>query len=252
MGHTISHASSFKAGEAKGPRLNPDGDRGSAIMLPTIESYPAPGTATSTDIVASTATPAAGDLVLSGVTAVTGSVVGGVFTATVCRNVTVTSSNAADNTQTVNVYGTDANGNLQGETLALNGAATVTGFKAFKTVTRMAIVGATLAGNFTAGTGLIIGLKHTCLSVGGNLVAHRFTFENGVSAAGTFSPGTTVTPQTASIADNRAKYTPASYAATLTIMYFPDLTKEGIGLGMVTRPGPNFVHSDQGNSNGAP
>jgi len=241
---TISHADTFKAGDAKGPLLASDGTRGANIMLPTVEVIAIPVAGAAATISAALATPAAGNLLIDG-SGVGGAISGGVWTATAARNLTITSNNAGE-VATVSVYGTDINGNLQGEVITFAAAATIVGKKTFKTVTRLAL-SATALGTISVGTGSILGLKMRSIGL------MRSTVENNVvlTATGTFLPGST-TVQTASNDDNRARYTPAAFTAEITVMYFPDLTKEGIGVGMTTRPGPNFVHSDQGNSNGAP
>lgn len=239
---TISHADTFKAGANKGPLLS-DGERGSYVMLATIENLGTPVAADADNICLAQTPAAAGNLTING-TGTSATVSGGVATMVSARNVTITCANAGDTTQVVTIYGTDINGNLQAERLTANGAATVTGLKAFKTVYRVA-VSAAFAGTITVGTGLVLGLKHRAIS------PHRIITEGGTVTVGTFSQGTTTT-QTATNADNRAKYTPASYAVEIQAMYFPDLTKDGVGYGMTGFPGPNYVEADQGYSNGAP
>jgi len=246
---TISHADTFKAGDAKGPLLS-DGARGSFVNFPTVEAILTPGAVMTSAVCASQAVAAAGNALINSADVTTGTVTAGVWTAIACRNLTAVSSNVGDTTQTLTVYGTDANDNLQGEIITLNGTTAVAGVKTFKRVYRIA-VSAALVGNLIVGSGLILGLKMRCATINTLIVTPRIITEGGVVTVGTFSGGTTTT-QTATNADNRARYTPASYAGAINVMYFPDLTKEGVGTGMLTLPGPNFVHADQGFSNGAP
>lgn len=94
----------------------------------------------------------AGNLTLNGALAS-----GGVVTFDVPRAVSATSSDAGDTTQTMTFTGTDYYGQAQTETIALNGAATVAGTKAFKTITQVA-VSALLTGNGSAGSLDVLGL----------------------------------------------------------------------------------------------
>lgn len=67
---------------------------------------------------------------------------------TTTDNVTVISDNAADNTQTVTVYGRDASGALVSEALSLNGTSRVTGAQLFERITKI-VVSAAHAGTIT-------------------------------------------------------------------------------------------------------
>lgn len=142
----------------------------------------------------------AGNLTLNG-----SLVSGGVATFDVPRAVSVTSANAGDTTQTATVYGTDAYGIPVVETISFNGAATVSGKKAFKTVTRIAI-SAAMAGNTSAGTTDILGLPYAV-----NSRNYAMTAYNGaIVTTGTFVAAVTTSPATATTGDVRGTYTPAS------------------------------------------
>jgi hypothetical protein len=66
----------------------------------------------------------------------------------VTDNVTIISDNAADNTQTVTVYGRDASGATVSEALSLNGVSRVTGAQLFERITKV-VVNAAHAGTIT-------------------------------------------------------------------------------------------------------
>jgi hypothetical protein len=110
-------------------------------------------------IAAAQAVAGAGNLTLNG-----SLVSNGVAVFDVPRAVSVTSSNAGDTTQTATITGTDFWGVAQTETIAFNGAATISGTKAFKTVSRVAI-SAALAGNGSAGTTDVLGLPYVLTNI---------------------------------------------------------------------------------------
>lgn len=153
-------------------------------------------------IAAAQAVAAAGNLTIAGALAS-----GGVATFDVPRNVTITSNNAGDTTQTATVTGTDAYGDTVVEAISFNGAATVAGKKAFKTVTQIAIDDA-LAGNGSAGTGDVLGLP-VFLPAAGMILAE---LEDGAAAtAGTAVAGDqTGGGATATTGDVRGTYDPNS------------------------------------------
>lgn len=141
----------------------------------------------------------AGNLTITGALAS-----GGVATFDVPRAVSVTSSNAGDTTQTATVTGKDAYGITLVETIAFNGAATISGKKAFKSVSRVAI-SAALAGNGSAGTTDVIGLPFAATSR--NYVQSAY---NGAQVTtGTFA-GAVATTATATTGDVRGTFLPAS------------------------------------------
>lgn len=143
----------------------------------------------------------AGNLTIAGALAS-----GGVATFDVPRGVSVTSTNAGDTTQTATVYGTDAYGVAIQETIAFNGNATISGKKAFKTVTRVAI-SAALAGNGSAGTTDIFGLPYRA-----NTRNYTVTFDNGAQVTtGTFVAADATTA-TATTGDVRGTWDPATAA----------------------------------------
>lgn len=120
------------------------------------------------------------------------------------RNVTITSSGAGDTTQTATVTGVDIYGVAMTEAIAFNGAATIQGKKAFKSISQIAI-SAALAGNGSAGYGDVLGFPLFIPETAFVL----FTLENGVSVAGTLVAGDlTAGGATATTGDVRGTYDP--------------------------------------------
>lgn len=118
------------------------------------------------------------------------------------RNVTLVASGAA--TGNVVVRGLDYLSQPMSETLALNGATTVQGKKAFKQIQQV-VVPAVAATTISLGWGNVLGLPFSTTNLTAVLV-------DGVApAAGTFVPGN-VTSQTATSNDPRGTYTPAAGA----------------------------------------
>jgi hypothetical protein len=105
-----------------------------------------------TAVAAAQAVAAAGNLTING-----GQASGGVATFAVARAVSIVSSNAGDTTQIATVTGTDTYGIPLSEAITFNGTSTVSGKKAFQTVTRVAI-SAALTGNASVGTTDVFGL----------------------------------------------------------------------------------------------
>ena len=140
----------------------------------------------------------AGNLTLDG-----SLVSGGVAIFDVARAVSVTSTDAGDTTQTATIYGTDAYGLAQTETIAFNGAATIPGKKAFKTVTRVAI-SAALTGNGSAGTTDVLGLPYRVNSRNYILTA----WDGAQVTTGTFVAADATSPATATTGSTRGTYTP--------------------------------------------
>lgn len=140
----------------------------------------------------------AGNLTLNG-----SLVTGGVAVFDVPRAVSVTSTGAGDTTQTATVYGTDMYGLAQTETIAFNGAATIPGKKAFKTVTRVAI-SAALAGNGSAGSTDVLGLPYRVNSRNYMLTA----WDGAFVTTGTFVAADATSPATATTGATRGTYTP--------------------------------------------
>jgi len=111
-----------------------------------------PATLSATAVAAAQAVAAAGNLIINGASAA-----GGVATLDVPRCVSIVSSGAGDTTQVATVTGTDAYGLPMSEAITFNGVTTVSGQKAFRTVTRVAI-SAALAGNASVGSTDAFGL----------------------------------------------------------------------------------------------
>lgn len=153
-------------------------------------------------IAAAQAVAGAGNLTLNGALAS-----GGTVTLDVPRAVEIDSSDAGDTTQTATVYGTDAYGQPMTETIAFNGTTAVSGQKAFKKVTRVAISAAT-AGNVTCGTTDILGLPYRC-----DVRGYVQTSWNGAFVTtGTFAGADATSPATATTNDVRGTFTPPDAA----------------------------------------
>ena len=143
---------------------------------------------------------AAGNLTLNGALAS-----GGAVTFEVPRAVSVTSSNAGDTTQTATVTGFDVYGQPMTETIAFNGAATISGQKAFFRVTRVAI-SAALAGNGSAGSTDILGLPYRA-----DFRSYVLTSWDGTFVTtGTFTGADSTSPATATTNDVRGTFVPPS------------------------------------------
>lgn len=125
------------------------------------------------------------------------------------RCITIDSSGAGDTTQTATVYGYDVYGQAMTETIAFNGVTEVSGTKAFKSVTRIA-VSAALAGNANAGFNDKLGLP-VRVTDAGYIISAKWA---GTLAddAGTFAAADTTSPATATTDDVRGTYTPSSAA----------------------------------------
>lgn len=154
---------------------------------------------------------AAGNLTLTAGTGVTTSVVNGEkrYVLDTPRCITIDSSGAGDTTQTATVYGYDLYGQPMTETIAFNGTTEVSGTKAFKSVTRIA-VSAALAGNANAGFNDKLGLP-VRVTDAGYIVSVKWA---GVLAAdaGTFAAADTTSPATTTTDDVRGTYIPSSAA----------------------------------------
>lgn len=231
--HTISHADRFQAGNAvvfNKPSEFENALRGIPIILLAVETFPAVAAA-DPDGIATSQTPAAGgqqDLTLDGAF-----VTDGVADLPLVSVVSITAA-ANDSARTFTVLGSDANGRPQAEEIAGPNATTVEGAKSFSKIDRI-FVDADTAGAITAGQSIdqVRGLRTRAE----DLRDFFIVTEDGVPViTGTFDPGNT-TLQTATTADNRADYVPATDTAQVEVMYLADLTKEGIG--------SNFVDSSQ-------
>lgn len=174
-----------------------------------------------TAVAAAQAVAAAGNLTINGATAS-----GGVATLDVPRCVSIVST-GADTTQTATVYGTDAYGIPMTETITFNSTTTVSGQKAFKTVTRVAI-SAALAGNASVGSTDIFGIPFRTNSRNYLLTAWNGAFVT----TGTFAAAD-ATAATATTDDVRGTYLVPDAAngtkrLTLWISIFDDDTQTGL------------------------
>jgi len=174
--------------------------------------------------------PAAGgeqDLLINGNDAVDG-----VGIQRFCGRVSITSS-GVDNGRLFTIFGRDANGRPQAEEITGPNATTVEGLKGFTKIDRV-IVDDDTAGTVSVGQ-LETGPRHlrrkgqpwgigaitrsnVHLAIEGNTLVTTGTFQNGTS-----------TTQTATNADQRAKYTPVALTDDIEVTYLADLRKEGMG-----------------------
>lgn len=198
--HRISVSDDIRTGAALPANHTKTGVplEGAEAQAHRVISLGAPTVAATNNISTAQAVAGAADLTITGTLATAG-----VATLDVPRNVRVTSSNAGDTTQTATVYGTDVYGAAMREAIAFNGAATIVGKKAFKTVTRVAI-SAALAGNASVGTGSALGLPYRPVK-GGFL---RGRLNEDTADAGTYAVPER-TASTATTNDVRGTYTPA-------------------------------------------
>lgn len=163
-----------------------------------------PEAKSATAVCAAQAVAGAGNATINGASATAG-----VATFDYARTVNVDSTNAGDTTQTVTVTGTDYYGQLQTETIAMNGTTAVAGQKAFKSIIQVA-VSAALAGNLTVGNEDVFGLPYRVTDAG-YLIGVGWA---GALArdAGTFAAADTTSPATATTNDVRGTYAPSSAA----------------------------------------
>jgi hypothetical protein len=159
---------------------------------PYFADFGAPAAAAAAGILSGTSIAAAGS---------TGTFLSSVSDATFGRNVTVVASGAA--TSNVTVYGWDCHGQPMAESFTLNGAVSVVGNKAFKTI-RLVSFGATAATTINVGWGARFGVPYRithCLGEQADGVA---------AAAGTVVAGVRTDPQTLTTSDPRGLYTPTT------------------------------------------
>lgn len=206
----------FSDGLRVGPVFPPGLEPGVPIT-PVFTYSVTPAALSANAIATSQAVAGAGNLTLAGAT-----VVNGVAVLDFPRAVSVTSSNAGDTTQTATVTGFDAYGQPMTETIAFNGAATIAGRKAFKSVTRIAI-SAALTGNATAGTTDVMGLPYRATSRNFVLTAQA----GAQVTTGTFVAADTTNPATATTGDVRGTYVPpaandGSRLLNITVFMVPD------------------------------
>ena len=162
-----------------------------------------PATLSATAVCAAQAVAAAGNATINGASASAG-----VATFDYARNVSIVTSNAGNTTQTVTVTGTDYYGQAQTETLTANGTTTVSGKKAFVTITQVA-VSAAITGTLSVGNGDTFGLPYKVTDAG-------YLFRTGWAGAvadnaGTFTAADTATPS-ATTGDVRGTFLPSTAA----------------------------------------
>lgn len=200
--HRISRANTVFQGGLYNDQLYADngGSSGVPVYLLTKIDLGAPDVADPDGVAEAQAVAGAGNLTLDGTL-----VSGGVATLDVPRAVAVDSSNSGDTTQTATVTGTDVYGNAMVETIAFNGTTAVSGQKAFKTVTQIAI-SAALTGNANVGTTDILGLPYKISAIS-DVVA---VMADGVDeqASATVVAADTTSPATATTNDVRGTVTP--------------------------------------------
>lgn len=171
-----------------------------------------PLTLQATGLAAAQAVAGAGNLTLTagtGVTRVTLPSGSFAYVLDVPRCVTVVSANAGDTTQTATVSGFDYMGQPMTARVTLNGTTTVPTLKAFKSVTQIAISGAT-AGNISAGFNDRLGIPLRVTDAA-YIAAVKW---NATLAddAGTFVAAVQTDPATALTGDVRGLYTPSNAA----------------------------------------
>ena len=175
-----------------------------------------------TAVAAAQAVAGAGNLTINGASAT-----GGVATFDVPRTITIVSTNAGDTSQTATVTGTDVYGLAMSELIAFNGTTAVTGQKAFKTVTRVAI-SAALTGNGSTGSTDVFGFPFRANTRNYVLTAWNGAFvTTGTFAAADATVATTTTN------DVRGTYAvpdaaDGSKRLTLWMYIFDDDTQTGL------------------------
>jgi len=193
------------------------------VFLSPINVYDiVPVAFSATAVAAAQAVAGAGNLTINGASAT-----GGVATFDVPRTITIVSTNAGDTTQTATVIGTDVYGLAMSELIAFNGTTAVTGQKAFKTVTRVAI-SAALTGNGSVGSTDVFGFPFRANTRNYVLTAWNGAFvTTGTFAAADATVATTTTN------DVRGTYAvpdaaDGSKRLTLWMFIFDDDTQTGL------------------------
>jgi len=185
-----------------GVRVGANFDNNGTASLPGAETSPiyvysiVPATMATNNISTAQAVAGAANLTITGTLAS-----GGVATLDVPRIVRITSSSASDTVETATVSGTDTYGVSMSEVITFNGAATVSGLKAFKTVTQVAI-SAALVGNASVGTGDTFGIPYVASSRNYVLTAYNGAFVT----TGTFADAVATDPATTATGDVRGTY----------------------------------------------
>jgi hypothetical protein len=167
-----------------------------AFMSPINVFDIVPATLSATAVAAAQAVAVAGNLTINGASATAG-----VATLDVPRAVSIVSSNAGDTSQIATVTGTDTYGIAMSEAITFNGTTTVSGKKAFKTVTRVA-VSPLLAGNASVGSTDVFGLPIRADSRNYVQTAWNAAFVT----TGTFTAAVTTSPATTTTGDVRGTF----------------------------------------------
>lgn len=227
--HNLSHADIYSAGNGvfNNKADQPNQPRGLPVIplgwqhFGTVATLDADGVATSQ-------TPSAGgqqDLTLDGAFAT-----GGV--ATMPNNARSAQITAVGNetARTFTFIGTDVNGDPQREEIAGPNASTVETGRDWETITRIFVDDDTAAA-VSVGDGTTIGLRtRGGIDPTGNANTVAMVFEDGqLVTTGTFTAGDTTSPPIATTPSSRLRFTPGSFDVDITILWFPDLTKEGKG-----------------------
>lgn len=183
-----------------------------------------PATLDADGISVSQAVSGAGNLTITGALATAG-----VATMDVPRCVTITSDSGTDITQTATFTGKDTYGVATVETITVIGATTVSGLKAFKSVSRVAMSASTV-GSVTAGSGDKFGVPYRINKKGSLQTFWDATWNNG---SGTTTLAVTTSPATATTGDVRGTYFPATASdgtRTLALWVYMDDVDSNNGL----------------------
>lgn len=229
--HNISHADIYTAGAGISFNLPEGYDnalRGMPIFPLTMESFP--GGTEDTDGISESQTPSLGgqqDLDIDGAFVDAD----GVAILPYCTQVTV-SSVGNDAGRTFTILGLDANGRPQANEIPGSNAATSSTNNHFCSVDRIFVDDDT-AGAVTVGIRNVAsrGLRMRSVTLPGESNPLRFGIEIGggpLDAGYAFNAGNS-DPQTATNASPRASINPADENQSFSVLYMPDLTKEGIG-----------------------
>jgi hypothetical protein len=248
--HTISHADQILAGDglavnAADPSHGMGGEdignvqRG--IRIATLVAETLQGGNTDQQAFCANQQPAAGgqqDLLINGNEAVDG-----VGDFTVCSTVSITSA-GVDSGRTFTVIGRDANGRPQTEEITGPNTTTVFGNKTFTKIDRVFVDDDTAAvisvgEDETQPRGLRRkGLQWDTNYLGATKSNVVIAWDSGgsIETAGSYGGGNDNT-QTATNADQRARYTPVDATGDIEVVYLADLSKSGVG--------ENYIHSSQ-------
>jgi hypothetical protein len=228
--HNISHADIYTAGAGVSFNLPEGYDnalRGMPIFPVTIESFP--GGTEDLDGIAESQQPALGgqqDLVLDGVFVDAD----GVAQLPYCTQVRIASI-GNDSGRTFTVLGLDANGRPQAHEMPGANAGSSSTSKHFCSVDRIFVDDDTASTIVVGVTNVASrGLRMRSVTLPGEANPLRFGIEIGggpLDAGYSFNGGNS-DPQTATNSSPRASINPADENQTFSVLYMPDLTKEGV------------------------